>query len=418
MNRDYAKRAAVLSVSTITILGSTAVSPALSGIKSAFPQMSDAWIQMILTLPTLLIIPSCLMCRYAISRMGQKRVLIMGIIIYLIGGLGAGLAPDFATLLIMRGILGAGCGFITPMAQNLISSNFSGEVKTRLTSYSASASYLMGIIASFLVGNLVAVNWRLAFLVYFVALVVMILNIIYLPDDRPHEKTASVPEKAAGNAGGKAHNDGMETQEEAQKAVRNAAQSVSGKNRINVPALITMIAMFGINGAFYTFSASISLFMRGDSIGNESSSGIVVSSFMICGFVVGLIVPKIRKLINGYTMALGCLMMGGGYLILSSAHTMGVLMLAAALVGGSYSILYSGIFTKIRSQARSAEETTTLVTFTTAFMFLGQALSQYILRGVELISGISGYRFRFGFLALILLICMFWCIIKNIRETM
>ena len=396
MNRDYAKRAAVLSVSTITILGSTAVSPALSGIKSAFPQMSDAWIQMILTLPTLLIIPSCLMCRYAISRMGQKRVLIMGIIIYLIGGLGAGLAPDFATLLIMRGILGAGCGFITPMAQNLISSNFSGEVKTRLTSYSASASYLMGIIASFLVGNLVAVNWRLAFLVYFVALVVMILNIIYLPDDRPHEKTASVPEKAA----------------------ENTAQSVSGKNRINVPALITMIAMFGINGAFYTFSASISLFMRGDSIGNESSSGIVVSSFMICGFVVGLIVPKIRQLIKGYTMALGCLMMGGGYLILSSAHTMGVLMLAAALVGGSYSILYSGIFTKIRSQARSEEETTTLVTFTTAFMFLGQALSQYILRGVELISGISGYRFRFGFLALILLICMFWCIIKNIRETM
>lgn len=395
MNRDYAKRAAVLSVSTITILGSTAVSPALSGIKSAFPQMSDAWIQMILTLPTLLIIPSCLMCRYAISRMGQKRVLIMGIIIYLIGGLGAGLAPDFATLLIMRGILGVGCGFITPMAQNLISSNFSGEVKTRLTSYSASASYLMGIIASFLVGNLVAVNWRLAFLVYFVALVVMILNIIYLPDDRPHEKTASVPENAA----------------------ENTAQSVSGKNRINVPALITMIAMFGINGAFYTFSASISLFMRGDSIGNESSSGIVVSSFMICGFVVGLIVPKIRQLIKGYTMALGCLMMGGGYLILSSAHTMGVLMLAAALVGGSYSILYSGIFTKIRSQARSEEETTTLVTFTTAFMFLGQALSQYILRGVELISGISGYRFRFGFLALILLICMFWCIIKNIGET-
>lgn len=404
MNRDYAKRAAVLSVSTITILGSTAVSPALSGIKSAFPQMSDAWIQMILTLPTLLIIPSCLMCRYAISRMGQKRVLIMGIIIYLIGGLGAGLAPDFTTLIIMRGILGVGCGFITPMAQNLISSNFSGEVKTRLTSYSASASYLMGIIASFLVGNLVAVNWRLAFLVYFVALVAMILNIIYLPDDRPHEKTASVPEKGAGNAGGN----------------KNAAQgiSVSGKNRINVPALITMIAMFGINGAFYTFSASISLFMRGDSIGNESSSGMVVSSFMICGFIVGLIVPKIRQLIKGYTMALGCLMMGGGYLILSSAHTMGVLMLAAALVGGSYSILYSGIFTKIRSQAGSEEETTTLVTFTTAFMFLGQALSQYILRGVELITGISGYRFRFDFLALILLICMLCCIIKNIRETM
>ena len=184
MDKNFAKKAAVLSVSTITILGSTAVSPALSGIKSAFPQMSDGWIQMILTLPTLLIIPSCLLCRYAISRMGQKNVLLLGIIIYLIGGLGAGLAPSFAVLLVMRGILGIGCGFITPMAQNLISSNFEGEEKQRLTSYSASASYLRGIIASFCVGRLVGINWRLAFLIYFVAAVVMVLNILYLPDDR------------------------------------------------------------------------------------------------------------------------------------------------------------------------------------------------------------------------------------------
>ena len=37
-----------------------------------------------------------------------------------------------------------------------------------------------------------------------------------------------------------------------------------------------MLAMFGINGAFYTFSASISLFMRQEQIGDDTSSGIVV----------------------------------------------------------------------------------------------------------------------------------------------
>lgn len=385
MDKNFAKKAAVLSVSTITILGSTAVSPALSGIKSAFPQMSDGWIQMILTLPTLLIIPSCLLCRYAISRMGQKNVLLMGIIIYLIGGLGAGLAPGFAVILVMRGILGIGCGFITPMAQNLISSNFEGEEKQRLTSYSASASYLMGIIASFCVGRLVGINWRLAFLIYFVAAVVMVLNILYLPDDRKNSASEE-----------------------------NELSNSKDTNKPNIPAFITIIAMFGINGAFYTFSASISLFMRGEGIGNETSSGIVVSSFMICGFIIGLIVPFFRKILKSYTMSLGCLMMGAGYMILSKGSDIRILMAAAALVGGSYSILYSGIFTRIRSLSRSEKETTTLVTLTTAFMFLGQAVSQYILSAVELLAGTSGYRFRFMFLAVVLLICMAGCIINNI----
>ncbi len=385
MDKNFAKKAAVLSVSTITILGSTAVSPALSGIKSAFPQMSDGWIQMILTLPTLLIIPSCLLCRYAISRMGQKNVLLMGIIIYLIGGLGAGLAPSFAVILVMRGILGIGCGFITPMAQNLISSNFEGEEKQRLTSYSASASYLMGIIASFCVGRLVGINWRLAFLIYFVAAVVMVLNILYLPDDRKNSASEE-----------------------------NELSNSKDTNKPNIPAFITIIAMFGINGAFYTFSASISLFMRGEGIGNETSSGIVVSSFMICGFIIGLIVPFFRKILKSYTMSLGCLMMGAGYMILSKGSDIRILMAAAALVGGSYSILYSGIFTRIRSLSRSEKETTTLVTLTTAFMFLGQAVSQYILSAVELLAGTSGYRFRFMFLAVVLLICMAGCIINNI----
>lgn len=384
MEKDFGKRLAVLSVSTITILGSTAVSPALSGIKSAFPQMSDSVIQLILTLPTLLIIPSCLLCRAAIRRMGEKRVLLMGITIYLVGGLGAGLMPNFYLLLAMRGILGIGCGFITPMAQNLISSHFDGDVKVKMTSYSASASYLMGILASFTVGRLVGIQWRLAFTIYLVALAVLLLNAVYLPSDTPRDQVSESP------------------------AVQRYGP--------NVPALLTMLAMFGINGAFYTFSASISLFMRQEQIGNDTTSGIVVSAFMVCGFVVGLLVPVVRRHVKGLTMGLGSLMMGWGYWLLSLADSLPALMAAAALVGGSYSILYSGIFTKIRAQSRSPEETTTLVTLTTAGMFLGQASSQYLLRGAEILLRRSGYRFRFALLATILLACAAGCVYHTYKR--
>lgn len=291
----------------------------------------------------------------------------IGIIIYLIGGLGAGLMPNFYMLLAMRGLLGVGCGLITPMAQALISSNFTGELRERLTSYSASASYLMGIMASYLVGKLVGISWRLCFTIYFVAAVVLILNVVYLPAQNRGE-------------------------------IRSTGKT-QAVHQTNYKAYFLIICMALINLAFYTFSASISLFMRSEGIGDETSSGVIVSGFMICGFLVGLVVTNIRKLAGYYTMAVGCLMMASGYGGLFLSKQMLAILAFAGLIGGSYSILYSGIFSGIRNVSRNQAENTKLITYTTAGMFAGQAVSQYVLRGIEHIIGMSGYRFRFLVLA-------------------
>lgn len=103
-------KAAVLSISMITILGSTAVSPALAGIKTAFPMYSDFMIQLILTIPPLFIIPSCFLCNILTGKWGKKHVLILGIVLYLIGGIGAGLMPGFYMVLAARALLGVACG--------------------------------------------------------------------------------------------------------------------------------------------------------------------------------------------------------------------------------------------------------------------------------------------------------------------
>ena len=72
-SRNLKLQMAVLSISMITILGSTAVSPALAGIKSAFPMYSDSTIQLILTIPPLFIIPSCCLCGYLARKWGKRR---------------------------------------------------------------------------------------------------------------------------------------------------------------------------------------------------------------------------------------------------------------------------------------------------------------------------------------------------------
>lgn len=361
---ELKKAAAVLSVSMITILGSTAVSPALSGIKEAFPQYSDSMIQLVLTLPPLFIIPSCFLCGYAVRKAGQKRVLILGILIYLLGGLGAALMPGFYSMLAMRAVLGMGCGFITPMAQNLISANFTGKIRERLTGYSASASYLMGIAASFTVGRLAEIHWRLAFLIYFVALVVLILNVLYLPDNKKEDAAAP-----------------------------------SEKKKISGAAWFTIFCMFLINAAFYTFTSSISLFMQQEGLGGQAVSGNVVAVFMACGFFMGLAASGIRRALKQFYMAFGCLLMGLGYFGLGLARELPLVFVCAALVGASYSVFYAGIFLRIGQLSATKEENVRLVTITTAGMFAGQTLSVSLLHGAELLCGMEGYRFRFEFLA-------------------
>ncbi|MEL7647991.1 MAG: MFS transporter [Sedimentibacter sp.] len=375
------KAFAILSVSTITILGSLAVAPALGGIKSAFPQMSDEQIQLILTVTPLFIIPSCFLCRYFTEKMGMKKVLILGIVLYLIGGVGTGLMPNYYMMLAGRAVLGIGCGLVTPMAQALISANFSGSKKERLTGYSASASYLMGIISSVIVGKLVGIHWRLAFAIYFVALITLVLILKYLPDDSTDRKCINVKK---------------------------------ARLIFNWKAFLVIVGMGLINAAFYTFSVSISLFMKQEGIGGTSSSGYVVAAFMLFGFLTGLITDKLRNIFKQFNFALACIMMGTGYAGLAVCSDMILIAVFAALIGGSYSIFYSGVFLKIGQLSRTKEENTSLVTFTTAGMFIGQSVSVYLLQFVEWISRQSGYRFRFEFLAAALGAVATWIIIEGI----
>ena len=357
----------MLSVSTLSILCATAVSPALAGIKNAFPGIPDSTVQLVMAIPTFCIIPACFLCRPLIARFGEKPVLLAGTLLYVLGGSGAALMPTFSTMLAFRALLGFACGITIPMAQILISSNFEGRTREDLTAYSASASYLMGIAAAYLVGQLARLNWRLCFLVYLAALVVLALN-------------------------SQIRLNGPRREEEKKLRLR----PLPG-------ALVSILVMAFVNLAFYTFTSSIALFMREEGFGDSGSSGLAVSLFMASGFLTGLAVPSLRAAAGRLSKALGFLLMGTGYLALRLSGGLALTIVSALLAGASYSVLYAAGFSELREFSRTQEENTSLITFMTAAMFFGQAVSLYVLKGLELVTGRSGYRFRFTLLAAALL---------------
>ncbi|MGN0098079.1 MAG: MFS transporter [Candidatus Methanomethylophilaceae archaeon] len=364
------KAAAILSIGLITILAGMAVSPALAGIKTAFPDHDDSVIQMVLTVPALCVVPGCLICDRLVSRFGSRTTLVMGLILYLVGGVFAGVMPDFTLMIVMRAVLGIGIGILTPLAQILISENYTGSVRDRLVGIPASASFLTGFLSAFIVGNIAAIDWRLTFAVYLVGVPELFLVLRYLPDQgRP----------AGVERGG----------------------PWDPRNR---GAWALVLTMLFVNIAFYTFSTSIALFMKSEGIGDDATSGYVVSLFMLAGFISGVLSARMRARLGRITIAVALGLMACGFAVMSVSQGVPELMLAGILIGWGDLIVYSDLFAGIRLRAKGGNDERTWISVMTAAMFGGQAISATVVSASAWVLGITGYRGTFAMLAVALVL--------------
>lgn len=95
---------------------------------------------------------------------GRKRVLLLGIAIFLVGSLLAGCAWNMISLIVFRVIQGIGAGALVPVSQTIVGDIYSGEARARMQGYMSStfgsAAILGPTIGSFLVTH---ANWALVF---------------------------------------------------------------------------------------------------------------------------------------------------------------------------------------------------------------------------------------------------------------
>lgn len=356
---------AILSISMITVMASAAVSPALANISMAFPDANVNMIKTVLTLPSLFIIPFSLLSNLIVKKIGNKRVLVIGILVYLVGGVGAAFVDTLKSLLMFRAILGSGCGLIMPISQALIAENFEGEMKTKITGYSGAASYLMGVIASFVVAPISNINWHYSFYIYTIAIVVLVLNVIALPNEKPEIK-----------------------------------KSVA-KDKLPIKTKWIILGMLLVNIAFYAVPSNISLFMREQGIGSSKSPGMVISVFMISGFIAGIILYSLQTILKQYTISFGIGIMALGYICLSISRGLLPVVLGTAFVGFSFGILFPSILVRITDSCSMAVCTFAL-SLSSCAQFLGQFVSPYILQLIKNIIRVESLRYDFTILAVLL----------------
>lgn len=302
-NEKYSKMLipSILSVSLLTIMAPTAISPALAAIKDAFPGISATQAKLVLTLPTLVMMPIGLFSARLTTKIDKKKLLLTGMFLFLIFGVAGGFVNDFKLLLLTRVFFGLGLGIMTPLSTSLIF-DFAPDTnkRSKLLGIQGASNQLGGLVFMSLSGILASISWRYSFLTYAFVIVSIILTSLFLPSIPPYKP------------------DG-----------KNNGSNKKMSKKILILAFFAMM----IFACYFVINTDLALFMDVEHIGDAKQCGYALSLMRIPAIIAGVMLAWIMRNLKDWTMPFATLIMASGYLIIAYAHSYGILMVGCLVVG-------------------------------------------------------------------------------------
>jgi MFS family permease len=354
----------LLSLSMLTVMAGAAVAPGLAKIATAFPETNQTVIKLIITLPAVFIIIFSLVSGRLSTRLRKRSILIVGLSIYIVGGIGAGLVNSILVLLAFRALLGIGAGLIMPLSTGLIADFFDGDQRARMMGLSTASSSLGGIIATLAAGVLAASSWRFSFGVYALGIVVLPLVMAYLPEPAAKEK------------------DG-------------------GDGKLPYATYVWAAGALFLMMTFYSVPVNLAIFLEENQIGGASAAGLAISLTAAGGFVAGLSLSYIQRLTKDFLMVCLLGVSAVGYVLLSQATVYPLVLLATAISGLGAGWLLPVIFLGGTNAAGKGKGVRAMAVVSAA-TFLGQFLSPIVLDTLGVAFGNTSARFSYLILAIAL----------------
>ena len=139
---------AIYSVPIVKSLPGLAVGPILGSLQNVFKGASDLELQMLESLPSFIIIPFVLLSGRLSMRWSEKKLLLLGMGLFVLSSVLFLLADSMTFLLVNSCLLGIGAGIVIPLAPGLVAEYFAGKRRTQQLGISSSISGSMDISRS------------------------------------------------------------------------------------------------------------------------------------------------------------------------------------------------------------------------------------------------------------------------------
>ena len=381
---------ALLMAATLTVMANAAISPALPGLQRLFAGDPNAAMltRLLVPAPSLSIALLAPLAGLAADRFGRRRLLLAGVMLFVVAGSAGLFLPDLPTIFMSRIVLGVAVALIMTAQTALIGDYFTGDDRNALTGLQISARNFGGLVFISLAGWAATLSPRLPFAIY--GLAAVFLPLMWLAIVEPPRSAAATGAMPAGDHDG------------------------HPPWRRLLAALVLLQGM--TNMIFFLMPTQISFFLETRGYESAVMTGTVLGLLMISGGCTALLYRHVRRASGAAgVFAIGYAAMALGFLLLSRTASMPVLLTAALLIGAGYALV-SPSFVAMALDLAPRRSRGMAGGILTASIFIGQFCSPLISTPLvaahgygELFRGTAGLL---TIMALAALLSRFWAIVR------
>lgn len=387
----------IWSISALNALPGLAVSPILGKLSVIFPNSTELDIQMLSSLPSLLIIPFILLAGKLTERVNFIRLLQVGLAVFALSGVLYLLSNKMWQLIAISAMLGVGSGLIVPLSTGLISKYFVGSYRVKQFGLSSAITNVTLVVATVVTGYLAEVNWHLPFVVYLFPIVSLILS-VYLQRSMVSE------------GGAASMSDDGKKKDNSQPVDVEVENSKSG---INVSRLWGLMSFYGL-ATFLVLIITFNLpFLMEEHHFSSGNSGIMISLFFLAimapGFFLNWIVSHFREKTKFYSL----LSIALGLALILISPTEWLIIPGCVLAGLGYGVIQPIIYDKTTHVAIPRKVTLALA-FVMMMNYLAILLCPFIIDFFQsTIFHVKSQEFPFVFNLIITIVALVWAYMKR-----
>lgn len=364
MKNKVVIQATLLFTSSLTIMANATIAPSLKAIATHFSENPDAEFlsKLLVTLPALMIAIGAPFTGWIIDRIGRKKLMIIGLLIYGIAGGIAAVLNSLMLILVSRAFLGLGVAAIMTTSTTLIGDYFTGNERTGFMGKQGAFMALGGVVYILLGGFLSDISWRYPFLIYLASFIALPATIFYFYE--PESQTA---EK---------HTD---------------QNMLSEKNYDKLTVRVIYITGFLGMALFYFVPVQLDFYLKQMMHASNTLTSVAISVSTMTGAMVSLSYQKLKKLVPRFQtlFALVFTFMSAGYLILFVASVYYHVIIGMFFTGLGMGIMMPNLNLWLVSIAPESMRGRLISGVTTA-VFLGQFISPIVSQSLQKYYSLSG----------------------------
>ena len=381
----------IWSISALNALPGLAVTPILGKLSVIFPHSTELDVQMLSSLPSLLIIPFIILAGKLTEKVNFIRLLQVGLAIFALSGILYLFAGKMWQLIAISAMLGVGSGMIIPLSTGLISKYFVGPYRVKQFGFSSAITNITLVVATAVTGYLAEVNWHLPFVVYLFPLVSLVLSVYLRRSMISEEGSASIA------------ND-----EKEETGVPPIDPEV-GKSKygVNIKHLLQVMMFYGLS-TYLALIVTFNLpFLMEEYHFSSGDSGVMISLFFLAIMAPGLFLNRIVGLFREKTKFYSLLCIAVGLALIWISPKEWVIAPGCILVGLGYGVIQPVIYDKTTHTAVPKKATLALA-FVMMMNYLAILLYPFIGDFLQWVFHTQSQEFPFIFNLLITVGTFFW----------